>query len=143
MHWRHAGPADLGLLAELNRDLIVDEGHHNPMGVPELKERMRRWLEGEYSALLFLRDGAVVAYALLRTDECSRAHLRQFFVVRAARRQGIGREALRLLRREAVPPGTPVVLEVLTNNAAARAFYAACGFREYAVTLLAEAEPSG
>jgi predicted GNAT family acetyltransferase len=139
MLFRLASDSDVALLAELNHALIADEGHDNAMSVPELAARMRTWLAGEYRAVLFLREDDVVAYALYRSDEWDRVHVRQFFVVRHARRRGIGRQALALFRREVVPRGKRIVLEVLTNNEVARAFYAACGFREYAVTLLADA----
>jgi predicted GNAT family acetyltransferase len=137
LHFRFASDTDVALLAELNHVLIADEGHDNPMRVPELAARMRAWLAGEYRAVLFLREEDVVAYALYRSDEWHRVHVRQFLVVRHARRQGIGRQALALFRREVVP-GKRVVLEVLTTNTVARAFYAACGFRDYAVTLSAD-----
>src|SRR5690606_1813350 len=53
MQWRYATDEDVKLLAELNRQLIVDEGHHNPMGMPSLERRMRAWLASEYRAVLF------------------------------------------------------------------------------------------
>lgn len=138
MQWRHATEDDLGLLAEFNRQLIVDEGHHNPMGLVGLEQRMREWLADEYQAVLFQRGGDVVAYALYRTDEWDRIHIRHFFVVATARRQGVGREALSLFLSEVITAGKQVILEVLTKNHAARAFYHACGFREYAITLLSD-----
>jgi len=128
-------------LAALNLELIADEGHHNPMTVAELEVRMRDWLSTEYRAVLFRREQRVVAYALFRTDEWSRIYLRQFFVVRDARRQGIGRTAIELFKREVVPVATPVVLEVLTQNAGGRAFWAATGFHEYCLAL--KWEPHG
>ena len=44
MTFRHARPDDVGVLAELNHQLIQDEGHRNQMTVPELKIRMTNWL---------------------------------------------------------------------------------------------------
>jgi predicted GNAT family acetyltransferase len=142
MQWRYATDEDVKLLAELNRQLIVDEGHHNPMGMPALEQRMRAWLASEYRAVLFHQGDDVVAYALYRIDEWERIHIRQFFVVDVARRQGIGREALRLFRSNIVPRGKQMIVEVLTRNTAARAFYEACGFLEYAVSLLSDGEGS-
>lgn len=135
MHWELAKIDDSALLAQLNFELIADEGHHNPMDVTELDARMRGWLVTDYRAVLFRQEERVVAYALFRSDEWNRVYLRQFFVVRGARRQGIGRAAIELFKREVVPPGTPVVLEVLISNAAGRAFWAATGFREYCLAL--------
>jgi hypothetical protein len=50
--YRIATQADVPLLAELNHQLIRDEGHSNPMTVPQLAERMSNWIEGEYTAIL-------------------------------------------------------------------------------------------
>lgn len=135
MLWNPAKLEDSPLLARLNLELIADEGHHNPMTVTELEARMRGWLSTEYRAVLFQSDARVVAYALFRDDEWGRIYLRQFFVVRDARRQGVGRAAIELFKREVVPAGVAVVLEVLVENAAGRAFWAATGFREYCLAL--------
>ena len=40
MHLRRATLADAALLAELNRQLIRDEGHRNSMSLAELETRM-------------------------------------------------------------------------------------------------------
>lgn len=135
MQWRLATSDDSRLLAELNHQLIADEGHRNAMDVNQLERRMLNWLDSEYQAVLFQSEAETVAYALYRNDEDGRIHVRQFFVVRNRRRQGGGREAIRLFRTEIVPSGRRIVVEVLTTNAAARAFWIANGFGEYAVTL--------
>jgi ribosomal protein S18 acetylase RimI-like enzyme len=136
MLWRFATVEDARLLAELNHQLIADEGHGNSMDMDQLEQRMLNWLDSEYQAVLFHRDRDVVAYALYRNDEYGRIHLRQFFVARNHRRQGVGRDAMRLFRSAVVPSGKRIVIEVLTSNPAARSFWIANGFREYAVTLV-------
>jgi GNAT superfamily N-acetyltransferase len=135
MEWRLASAEDSRLLAELNHQLIADEGHRNPMNVSQLEQRMLAWLNHEYRAALFSLRSEIVSYALYRNDDSGRVHLRQFFVVRHLRRKGIGREALRVFRTEIIPPGLAIVLEVLIGNQSGRAFWNANGFREYAVTL--------
>src|SRR5215468_2732123 len=97
MNFRRATLDDCALLAELNHQLIRDEGHRNKMTVSELEQRTRGWLASEYAAILFEDGGEVVAYALYR-DDPEELYLRQLFVVRNRRRQGIGREAVELLR---------------------------------------------
>jgi hypothetical protein len=47
MNFRSATLDDAPLLAEMNHQLIRDEGHRNPMTVFELAERMREWLSGD------------------------------------------------------------------------------------------------
>lgn len=91
MTFRPANLEDCELLAELNHQLIRDEGHRNPMTVAELEQRMRDWLSGaEYRAIFFEHDGCPVAYALFRSESDASIYLRQFFVCRDKRRQGIG-----------------------------------------------------
>ena len=124
MQWRLASKDDLRLLAELNHQLNADEGHRNPMNVDQLQDRMRVWLAAEYRAVLFQRQDDVVAYALFRDDERSALYLRQFFVVRSLRRQGLGRAAIRLLLAEVVPKDKRIVLDVLIENDAGRAVLA-------------------
>jgi len=79
MTFRRATLSDCARLAELNHQLIRDEGHRNPMTVSELEQRMNGWLAGEYTAVLFENDGEVVAYALYR-EEPEEIYLRQLFV---------------------------------------------------------------
>lgn len=57
---------DVETLARMNKHLIEDEGHRNPMNVSQLVERMVSFLSGEYGADLILDDGRVVGYALYR-----------------------------------------------------------------------------
>jgi predicted acetyltransferase len=132
--YRFPTPAEYALLAELNWQLIRDEGHRNPMTVAELEERIRGWLQGEYQAVLFQIAGAVVAYALYqeRSDEI---YLRQFFVVRGKRRQGIGRQAIEILRSRIWPAGKRLTVDVLVDNQPAVAFWRSVGYRDYCLTL--------
>src|SRR6516162_633841 len=103
MKFRHATVEDCPQLAELNHQLIQDEGHRNPMTVRELEQRLRDWLAGEYRAVVYEEGGDVIAYALYR-EEPDEIYLRQLFVVRHRRRQGIGRRAVEILRSEVWPP---------------------------------------
>ena len=134
MQYRTAGEGDLSLLAELNQQLIRDEGHPNPMSLAELESRMQAWLVRVYTAVLFEREGAVVGYALYRTDNAG-IFLRQFFICRDERRKGHGRTAMALLFKRVWPAGATVSLEVLSANQTAIDFWRALGFEDYALTL--------
>ena len=88
---RPATPADINALASMNKQLIEDEKHNNPMTVRQLKERMEGFLSGDYTALIFAdADGGTIGYALVNktTDPL---YLRQFFICRDERRKGYGR----------------------------------------------------
>ncbi len=134
MNFRHANSNDYALLAKLNHQLIRDEGHRNSMTVPELEERMAEWLGSEYSAMLFENDGEVVAYALYR-EQPAEVYLRQLFVVRHRRRQGLGRAAFAILRSKVWPKDKRLTVEVLVHNQTAIAFWRAVGYQDYSLKL--------
>ena len=140
MQYRPATLDDCRLLAELNAQLIRDEEHRNPMTVDQLAERMRSWLAGEYRAVLFAAEQGgespqePLGYALFR-DEPDHVYLRQFFVRREARRQGIGRAAIEHLVRNEWPAHKRIRLDVLVGNTAAIAFWRSVGFSDYCLTM--------
>ena len=136
MTYREATLEDCGVLAGMNHQLIRDEGHRNPMTVPELAERMRGWLSGQrYRAILFEDGGSLVAYALFRTEPDASIHLRQFFVAGEHRQRGVGSRAVATLFGEVFRAGARVTLDVLAHNGAGASFWAAVGFRRYSVCL--------
>jgi predicted acetyltransferase len=134
MTFRQATLDDCALLAELNHQLIHDEGHRNKMTAPELEQRMKGWLASEYAAVILESDGEVVAYALYR-EQPEEIYLRQLFVVRNRRRQGIGRHAFEILRSKVWPVNKRLTVEVLVQNEAAVAFWRAVGYIDYVLTL--------
>lgn len=130
---RFASVADCSMLAAWNYQLIRDEGHRNPMDVWELEERMHGWLtSGEYQAIIF-EESEPVAYALFR-ETADEIHLRQFFVVRHRRREGIGACAMAQLF-DLWPNGKRWTVTTLTKNTPALAFWQAQGYADYALTL--------
>jgi predicted acetyltransferase len=135
MHYRFATVADARFLAEMNHQLIRDEGHRNPMDVDQLEHRMRGWLSsGEYRAVIFAQEDTPVAYALYREDP-DEIYLRQFFVVRTRRRHGIGRSAMQSLLSDIWPRTKRRTVSVLVHNSSGVAFWRAMGYQDYALTL--------
>lgn len=134
MNHRFATESDLDLLAEWNHQLIRDEGHRNSMSIPQLRERMKGWLQGEYRAVIFSVGSGPAAYALYREDS-KEIYLRQLFVKRGQRRQGIGREAVGILQQQIWPPDKRLTVEVLTANELAVAFWRSVGYSDYCLTL--------
>ncbi|MBV9875324.1 MAG: GNAT family N-acetyltransferase [Verrucomicrobia bacterium] len=134
MFHRSASIGDAQALGELNHQLIEDEGHRNPMTVPELVSRMRRWLETDYQASIFEDGSAIVAYALYRYEN-DHVYLRQFFVQRQKRRSGLGRHCLKILFSQVWPEGKRISVDVLCTNPGGIAFWKAVGFTDYCVTL--------
>jgi len=134
MIFRRATSDDSAPLAELNYQLIRDEGHRNRMTVPELEQRMRGWLASEYAVVIFEDGKEVIAYALYR-EQPEEIYLRQLFVVRNRRRQGIGRQAFEILRSKVWPTNKRLTVEVLVQNEAAVAFWRVVGYKDYCLTL--------
>ena len=135
MQYRIATLDDCRLLAEMNRQLLEDERHRNRfMTVPQLEERMRGFLSGEYRAVIFEEDGGVVAYALYR-EQPDEIYLRQLFVPRDRRRRGHGRRAIEILRSEIWPKTKRLTVDVLLHNTEAIAFWRAVGYKDYLLGL--------
>ena len=134
MTFRSGTMDDSPLLAQLNQQLIQDEGHRNRMTLTELERRMRGWLTNEYRAVLYEDGGEVVAYALFREQE-QEIYLRQLLVVPDRRRQGIGRRAVEILRSQVWPKTKRLTVDVLVTNHSALAFWRAVGYQDYALTL--------
>jgi len=132
--FRAATLADCPLLAVLNHQLIQDEGNRNPMTVLQLEQRMRGFLGDGYRAVIYEADGEVVAYALFR-EQPEEIYLRHLFVVRHRRRQGMGREAVEILRSKIWPKTKRLTVEVLVGNRTAAAFWRAVGYTDYSLLL--------
>jgi ribosomal protein S18 acetylase RimI-like enzyme len=123
------------LLAELNLQLDQDEPHPYPLPLPALVERMRRWIDsGEYEVLLLRRGGRVTGYVVWRLEDRG-AYLRHFFICRDQRRQGWGRAAMRLLRRDVIPKDRPIQIEAAIENKAGIAFWRAIGFQDFGLSM--------
>lgn len=134
MQFRQATSADAKLLAPLNAQLIQDEGHRNPMTVPQLAERMAGWLQTDYAAVIVEERDEAVAYALYRR-ESDHVYLRQLFVRRDHRRQGIGRQLMAWLWQN-VWQGVPRLrIDVLVDNVVGQAFWRSIGFKDYCITM--------
>jgi len=138
---RSADEADLPLLAQMNKCLIEDEGSRNPMSLDQLADRMRGWLLGNWHLKLFATDGGAVGYAVYqaRRDEYfpeqTIVYLRQFYIEREMRGQGLGTAAFRALAAEHFPPGSRVVIDALASNPRGHDFWRHVGFEPYCTTM--------
>ena len=134
MTFRAATLDDCPRLAELNHQLIRDEGHRNRMTITELQQRIRGWISDEYRAVIYEDGGEVVAYALFR-EQVEEICLRQLFVVRHRRSQGIGRRAVEILRSQVWPKTKRLTVEALAANKRAISFWRSVGYTDYALSL--------
>ncbi len=133
---RRASQNDCLQLGLWNYALIRDEGQRNPMTAIALEQRMRAWVAtGEYVVQMIERDSKPVGYVCWRTDGPRDVVVRQFYVMPDARRQACGREAVLALRTAAWPTQARITLECMVINNQGLAFWRACGFTDYSITL--------
>ncbi|AZN40981.1 GNAT family N-acetyltransferase [Paenibacillus albus] len=126
---------DIGILASLNKQLIEDEQHDNPMNAEQLKARMGVFISSEYNAYLFNEQGVVKGYALVKHAR-QPLYLRQFFICRESRRQGLGKVAFAKLLDYL---GTDTIdLEVMFWNERGKQFWRSLGFQERSLYLRRE-----
>jgi ribosomal protein S18 acetylase RimI-like enzyme len=129
---------DVPLLAKMNRLLTEDEEHRNRFRIVEwFQKRMESFLLGDYQAVLFEQDEKVIAYALYkgRTEHEDTIYLRQLFVDRQHRRQGIGRQVMEILMNEYWSKDKRLTVEVLNHNKAAFEFYKSVGYKVYCLEM--------
>ena len=142
MDFRWATVDDVTLLAAMNQQLQIDENHRLRMSLAELEPRMLGWItNGGYRAVLFGEAAHSVGYALYRREP-DHFYLKQFFVRRDARRQGVGRTAIAWLRQNAWADLPHVYLDALVVNPDGIAFWHAVGFRDYCITMEMHTTPS-
>jgi GNAT superfamily N-acetyltransferase len=139
----NAMPTDLPELALMNKELIEDEGSRNPMTLDMLQQRMRGWLQDNWTIRIFVEEvtNQTAGYAVfqIRPDEYfpeqSIVYLRQMFIRRPLRGQGAGEQAFEVLRQQCFPPRATVVIDVLFSNPRGRRFWEKMGFQTYCTTM--------
>ena len=57
-----AETTDAAALAKLNKRLVEDEQHPNPMDIAELTQRMKEWLATDYICYVAKQNGCIVAF---------------------------------------------------------------------------------
>ena len=89
-----------------------------------------------------MHDDAVIGYAVFsaRPDsyqpEIAFVYIKQFFIEREWRRKGLGRKAFAALARAYFPSQSKVVIDALSTDPTATAFWAALGFHPYSITMM-------
>jgi len=136
---------DLTALAEMNRQMIADEGYKGKLSLERLEKRFRDWLRSDgCEAVFFLdRQGYRLGYAVYQREEDAlffkkrQVFLRHFFIMRDHRRKGLGSMAFRELQE--LWKGTERVdLHVLIENQGAVDFWHSLGFKEYQLGMALE-----
>ncbi|HMF34674.1 MAG TPA: GNAT family N-acetyltransferase [Candidatus Lokiarchaeia archaeon] len=133
IQFRKASENDVQVLGQMNKRLIEDEGHSNPMNVDELTERMKGFLNNEYTAYLIIANGTLSGYCLFR-DDWDYVYVRHLFVERTSRHTGLGSTCIRWLKNN-LWANRKVRIEVLCHNDSGIAFWRKIGFRDYSITM--------
>lgn len=142
---RKATINDISRLAEMNKQLIEDERNRNPLTVHQLELRMQAWIDGSWSAVMIYKNEKLIGYLLYQQREDDYfpeqriIYVRQFFVQRAYRRRGIGREAFEMIVNEYFPSDAQIMLDVLATNTEALRFWEDLGFARYSTALKRDA----
>ena len=134
LEFRYATQEDVGLLAEMNQQLICDEGHRSKMTLSQLEQRMSDFLRTEYMAVIVSSGNDDVGYALYR-EESEWVYLRQIFVKSKMRRKNIGCRMINWLRNEPWENFEKIRVEVLVGNLEGISFWHAVGFKDYCITM--------
>ena len=140
-----ARPRDSARLAEMNKHLIEDEGHRNPMSIEELRKRMEDWLLSDWEAVFIVEENATIGYALYqwRADSFNPneqfVYLRQFFISRSHRNRGMGTQSFNAIKGEFWSKAKRIEVEVLAKNKEGIAFWHSLGFTDYSLSLKLDA----
>ena len=118
---------DIPQLALLNKQLIEDEKSNNAMSIKELEERMHEFITTEYDAYFFIKQEAIVGYALVK-NKCNPLYLRQFLIRREYRKNHYGTQAFQSLMKYLNV--NTIDIEVLPWNETGIRFWESLGFRE-------------
>lgn len=132
-----AGNSDLQLLAEMNKQLIEDEKSSNPMGLKELEERMREFLESTWEIDLIMKEAKVIGYTLYKYQEDifnrdeKQVYVRQYFIRRECRNMGYGIAGIELLKKTRFINVKRIEIDVLETNPEGKRFWDKAGFKPY------------
>jgi ribosomal protein S18 acetylase RimI-like enzyme len=138
---RRASAADYDAVAEMWRAFdheVPPPVHEGPSDVEKELTEVREILDSEIAFLAEGDDGAPVGFALARRRTEKLGTLTDLFVVRDARRSGIGTELMRAVLAAFREAGIDQLdLEVLASNTVARSLYRRWGLKDDVVIMAA------
>ena len=133
IEFQKAELTDSKILGVMNKRLIEDEGHSNPMNTDELTERMRNFISKEYTAYLIVKEDEIAGYCLFRDDR-EYIYIRQLFVERDKRNIGLGKSCIQWLKSN-LWIDRKIRMDVLSKNKNGIEFWKKIGFQDYAITM--------
>ncbi|MHC5073412.1 MAG: GNAT family N-acetyltransferase [Planctomycetota bacterium] len=134
LEFRIASQKDVAWLPEMNQQLILDEKHRNEMTLKELEQRMSGFLHGRYQAVIVRVHGEDVGYGLyIKEEDCF--YIRQVYVRKEMRRQGVGRSIVNWIRNNPAQGFKIIRTSVLVWNLDGIEFWKTIGFKDYVTTM--------
>ena len=123
---------NLPLLAQLNKQLYEDEKNDSIPTIDVLEEKLKCSMEQGSKAYLFIEDGEISGYALVRT-QLSPYYLSHFFICKAMRRKRLGTIAFNCLMNELNTDS--IDLDVFCWNKRGQEFWKSLGFKERCIIM--------
>ena len=133
VEFKKAELKDVKILGAMNKRLIDDEGHSNPMNIYELTERMRNFIVNEYEAYLIVKENEISGYCLFRDDK-EYIYIRQLYVERNNRKMGLGKSCIQWLKSN-LWINRKIRMDVLSKNTNGIEFWRKIGFKDYCITM--------
>lgn len=127
---------DIPQIARWNIELHEDEGS-TPMTNAGAEARLRKWLtDDSFQVLIITVDGRAVGYLLYQIvpptpdirGSVESVYIRQFYIIREARRFGYGRNAIEFLTQQVLHETHPLHLDVKVTNPGGQKFWESLGF---------------
>lgn len=135
---RRADTADAAVLAQMNDRLVTDQGSASSWSPGKFQRRFEEWLRtGEWQVDVVVEDYQIVGYAVYQErrdyyyESKTVTYLRQFYIDRDHRGQGVGREALSVLVETRFRKGQSVAVDVVATNPGGHGFWSKMGFSPY------------
>ena len=124
--------AHVQLLATLNKELYEDENNDNIPTIVVLEERLKFAMEQGSKAFIFMVDGEIAGYALVKT-QTSPYYLSHFFICKTMRRKQFGTMAFNQLINELNTDS--IDLDVFCWNHRGQGFWKSLGFEERCIIM--------
>jgi RimJ/RimL family protein N-acetyltransferase len=121
----------------MNKQLIEDEKSSNPMGIRELEECMREFLESNWVIDLIMKEAKIIGYTLYKYQEDllnrneKQVYVRQYFIRRENRKMGYGIAGIELLKKTRFKDVKRIEIDVLETNPEGKRFWERAGFKPY------------
>ena len=127
---------DILQIARWNIELHEDEGS-TPMTVDDAEVRLRKWFtDDSFHALIISVESRSVGYLLYQLHpptpdirgSTKSIYIRQFYIIREARRSGYGKNAIDLFTQQFINQNQPLHLDVKITNPGGQKFWESLGF---------------